>query len=56
MMKNNRTVNVKITRSELIDLMLLCAAHSDDGKKWGELHEKLYNALKIHDEKYIDEN
>lgn len=53
---NNRTVNVKITRHELIDLMLLCSVHHDDGKKWDKLHEKLFQELKKHDEKYIDEN
>ena len=36
---NQRTVTIKVTRAELIDLMLLCAV-IDDGK-WLKLHDKL---------------
>ncbi len=48
---NDNTVTVKITRDELIDLLLLCSAHIDDGKKCELLHDKLYNQLYKHDNK-----
>lgn len=52
---NERTVNVKITRSELTDLMLLCAVHDYDAEKWRKLHEKLYKQLKDFDAKHLDD-
>ena len=57
-MRNERTVTVKLTRKELIDLALLCAcaAQAKDAKKWNELHEKLYKQLKTFDEKHFNEN
>lgn len=57
-MRNERTVTVKLTRGELIDLTLLCncAVQTRDAKKWLELHEKLYKQLKAFDEKHFNEN
>lgn len=56
-MRNERTVTVKLTRGELIDLTLLCGAvQAKDAKKWDELHEKLYKQLKAFDEKHFNEN
>ena len=55
-MKNERTVTVKISRQELIDLLLLCAVHTDDAKKWDDLHKKLYEQLKTFDTKHFGEN
>ena len=57
-MRNERTVTVKLTRGELIDLTLLCncAAQAKDAKKWDELHKKLYEQLKAFDEKHFNEN
>lgn len=53
-MPNERTVNIKLTRHELIDLMLLCAVHMEDAEKWRFLNQKLYDQLKIYDEKHLD--
>lgn len=39
-MPNQKPVTIKLTRHELIDLMLLCAAHYDDGGKWYIEHGK----------------
>lgn len=50
---NERAVSIKITRKELIDLMLLCTAHYSDGQKWNDLHEKLKEQLEQFDNKYI---
>lgn len=53
-MVNDKTVTVKITRDELIDLLLLCAVHMDDANKWEALHTKLYDQLYKHDKKTSD--
>ena len=55
-MPNQKSVTIKLTRHELIDLMLLCAAHYDDGEKWKFLNQNLYAQLKSWDEKHLDEN
>ena len=54
-MKNEKTVNVKISRGELIDLMILCAVHMDDAEKWGKLNQKLHEQLKAYDAKHLDD-
>lgn len=54
-MNNERNLSVKLTRHELIDLLLLCSHHEPDAEKWGKLHNKLYNQLKSYDEKHFDE-
>lgn len=52
---NARTVNVKITRLELCDLLLACTALDNetpaDTQKWGKLHDKLKNILDEFDQK-----
>jgi len=53
-MNNERKLSVKLTRNELIDLLLLCGYHDKDAEKWGKLHNKLYNQLKSYDEKHLD--
>lgn len=52
---NERTVTVKLTRHELIDLMLLCAVHMDEAEKWKFLNQNLYEQLKNHDAKHLDD-
>lgn len=54
-LSNEKNINVKLTRHELIDLLLLCGAHEKDAEKWGTLHNKLYDQLKSYDEKHLDE-
>lgn len=54
-MKNEKTVNVKISRGQLIDLILLCDVHMDDAKKWGKLSQKLYEQLEAYDAKHLDD-
>lgn len=54
-MNNEKNLSVKLTRHELIDLLLLCSFHEKDAEKWGKLHNKLYNQLKSYDEKHLDE-
>ena len=56
MTKNEKTVTVKITRRQLIDLMLACSWISGDfqmngssAEKWDLLHERLQECLKAHD-------
>ncbi len=44
-MTNEKNVSVKMTRGELVDLIILCAAHFEDGEKWIELHDKLIKNL-----------
>ena len=54
MSNNERTVNVKITRGELCELLLACSAALITGegeKKWAELHRKLLGILNEYDEK-----
>lgn len=50
---NSRTVTVKITRRELIDLLIACNAvayHADPApNKWHKLHDKLREQLALFD-------
>ena len=50
---NQRTVTVKLTRKELVDIMILCAYHNMP--YWKELHEKLHDQLWEADKKYSRE-
>ncbi len=52
MNNNERTVTVRITRLELLDLMLACAviAEETDAGKWMSLHGKLSEILNKFDE------
>lgn len=54
---NQRTVTVKITRSELISLMLACTSLSqgENRERWKELHAKLKVILDDFDEKNSEE-
>ena len=54
---NSKTVNVKITRHELIDLMLACTvlSNGENRTKWVDLHDKLEIVLKDFDSKQIEE-
>ena len=62
-MRNEKIVNVKITRHELCDLMLACTGlHYDENgnemperKKWKVLHDKLRDQLNEWDEKHDDD-
>lgn len=51
--KNFRTVTVKITRRELVDLLIACNACSenvnDPANKWNKLHDKLREQLALFD-------
>lgn len=55
---NARTVNVKISRLDLCDLMLACTAldaeTDPENTKWGKLHDKLRAILNEFDEKQED--
>lgn len=53
-MPNQRTVTIKLTRHEVLDLMMMCAVHGDDGEKWGKLYDKLREQLESWDEKNLD--
>jgi hypothetical protein len=50
---NSRTVTVKITRRELVDLLVACATCSenvnDPANKWNKLHDKLREQLALFD-------
>lgn len=50
---NSRTVTVKITRRELVDLLIACTACSenanDPANKWNKLHDKLREQLALFD-------
>lgn len=50
---NQRTVTLKLTHIEVIDLMIACTAVSEasDAEKWTELHDKLAEYVKAIDEK-----
>ena len=57
MSNNQKTVTVKITRGELIDLLIACWAASDYSQeprpnKWNRLHDKLDEQLKQYDTKH----
>ena len=58
MSNNQKTVTVKITRDELINL-LLCTmnafAQEPRPKKWLTLHNKLHEQLKQYDSKHMEE-
>lgn len=54
-MTNEKTLKVKLTRGELIDLLLLCGYHDNDAEKWYKLHKKLFAQLKDYDEKHPEE-
>lgn len=47
MTRNERTVNVKISRIELCDILIALTAISEGsyGKKWDKLHDKLEKIL-----------
>lgn len=50
---NQRIINLKLTRSEVCDLLMACAevACASDAPKWKELHDKLLTILEDFDEK-----
>lgn len=50
---NQRTVTIKLTRKELLDIMVLCAYHKMPN--WQKLHEKLADQLAKADVKFIQE-
>lgn len=54
MMPNEMTVNVKIKRIELCDLLLACTAVYEEtgAEKWSQLHDKLNTILEQFDEKH----
>lgn len=55
MQLNQRTITLKLTRIEVIDLMIACTAVSEasDAKKWNKLHDKLEEYIDALDEKCI---
>lgn len=60
-MRNNKTVNVKVTRHELCKLMLACTNLAFDAslgessrKMWHDLHDKLKVVLNEWDETHDD--
>lgn len=51
-MPNQKTVQIRIKRRELIDILLACNALSKEaGDKWSELHDKLREQLDAFDRK-----
>lgn len=61
-MPNQRTVNVKITRRELCDLIVACdmiegerQKHGGTGEKWKALHDKLAEQRDAFDAKIEEE-
>lgn len=50
---NQRTMNVKLERIDVCDLLIACTMleQETDAKKWGALHNKLKAALEAFDEK-----
>ena len=50
---NQRTMNVKLERIYVCDLLIACTMleQETDAKKWGALHDKLKAALEAFDEK-----
>lgn len=52
---NQRTITLKLTRIEVIDLMIACTAVSEasDAEKWNMLHDKLKEYVDALDEKCI---
>lgn len=50
---NQRTMNVKLKRIEICDLLIACTMleQETDAKKWGDLHDKLMATLEAFDEK-----
>ena len=52
---NQRTITLKLTRIEVIDLMIACTAVSEvsDAEKWNKLHDKLKEYVDALDEKCI---
>ena len=56
MSNNQKTVSVKITRGELIDLMRASThfefTHKQWPNKWTALHKKLDDQLKVYDSKH----
>lgn len=50
---NQRTINVKLERIEICDLLIACTMleQETDAKKWGDLHDKLMATLEAFDEK-----
>lgn len=61
-MPNQRSVNVKITRRELCDLILACdmivhyrKMHGGTGEKWKSIHDKLAKQRDAFDAKLAEE-
>lgn len=54
MMLNEMTMNLKLTRIDVCDLLLACTAAqfsaNDGGQKWKDLHDKLREQLHAFDE------
>ncbi len=52
---NQRTITLKLTRIEVIDLMIACTAVSEAScaEKWDKLHDKLEEYVIALDEKCI---
>lgn len=50
---NQRTMNVKLERIDVCDLLIACTTleQETDAKKWGKLHDKLKATLEAFDEK-----
>lgn len=60
MIYNKRTVNLKLTRSEVCALLLACteveyASDESDAYKWEALHDKIQAILNDFDEKNMTE-
>ncbi len=54
MTPNSMTVNLKLKRIEICDLLLACTAIAEetDAKKWTDLHDKLAEILNNFDESH----
>lgn len=54
---NQKTINAKLQRIDICDLLIACTMVEQEtgADKWTELHNKLSNILADFDEKHIDE-
>ena len=54
---NQKTMSVKLSRSNVCDLMIACAwaARDGDGEKWKKLHDILREQVEAFDERSVME-
>ena len=54
LMPNNRTMTIKMTRGEVIDILMACGVMAEHSEKFVNIHNKIYEQLYTFDEKLYE--